>query len=504
MDLQEIRAKYPQYRDMSDEQVADGIYRKHYSDMPREEFNAKIGLVVPPVVTPDTKPDQAPGTVQDRVREEYGLTDYGRRGSILPYGVTQRGVALEQQAEKARAAGDKRTAGQLLEQAQGETEFALPQIAVNMLESFTLPKHVAEGGEVTAEDAVGLSLDFLTPATAAKMARTRAMSRRKLTKTAPSTDDLLKKGRAAYGDVRKSGASVGEDGYMDFVAGIENIAKAEKLAPNINDDTLSVIKVLQDGVGRPQDIQDLLNLRRIASDAANTVSPDKRADRRTAQIILERVDDFIDETLGSMDARTARKYWQRARKSETIEAAIERAKLQASGFENGLRTQFRALLRNPKKTLRGFTDDEIREMRKIVDGGSVQNLFRLIGKLGFATDQGANSNAISGLGGLGVAAFAGNQIAGPPGAVAAMGLTQGASALARGAAERSVVNRADLVRALAATGGRLPRGMSPMGSGAANGAARISPALVNALAQGNPDIVGRDPRVAYQATSASR
>jgi hypothetical protein len=41
--LGDIRASYPQYGDLSDEQLADGLYRKFYSDMPRDEFNAKIG-----------------------------------------------------------------------------------------------------------------------------------------------------------------------------------------------------------------------------------------------------------------------------------------------------------------------------------------------------------------------------------------------------------------------------------------------------------------------------
>jgi hypothetical protein len=42
--IAEIRAKYPQYNDLSDGQLADAMHRKFYADMPREEFNAKIGL----------------------------------------------------------------------------------------------------------------------------------------------------------------------------------------------------------------------------------------------------------------------------------------------------------------------------------------------------------------------------------------------------------------------------------------------------------------------------
>lgn len=42
--IAEIRQKYPQYDDMDDGQLADAMYRAHYSDMPREQFNASIGI----------------------------------------------------------------------------------------------------------------------------------------------------------------------------------------------------------------------------------------------------------------------------------------------------------------------------------------------------------------------------------------------------------------------------------------------------------------------------
>lgn len=40
----EIRQKYPQYQDLSDGQLADALHDKFYSDMPREQFDQKIGL----------------------------------------------------------------------------------------------------------------------------------------------------------------------------------------------------------------------------------------------------------------------------------------------------------------------------------------------------------------------------------------------------------------------------------------------------------------------------
>jgi len=53
--IAEIRQKYPQYEDMSDQQLADALHAKFYSDMPKAEFEQKIGL----------KPQVAPAPAGD-------------------------------------------------------------------------------------------------------------------------------------------------------------------------------------------------------------------------------------------------------------------------------------------------------------------------------------------------------------------------------------------------------------------------------------------------------
>lgn len=42
--LTEIRQQFPQYSDLSDQDLADGLYKKFYQDLPREEFEKKIGI----------------------------------------------------------------------------------------------------------------------------------------------------------------------------------------------------------------------------------------------------------------------------------------------------------------------------------------------------------------------------------------------------------------------------------------------------------------------------
>lgn len=42
--IAEVRARYPQYNDMSDTQLADALHTKYYSDMPKTDFYNRVGL----------------------------------------------------------------------------------------------------------------------------------------------------------------------------------------------------------------------------------------------------------------------------------------------------------------------------------------------------------------------------------------------------------------------------------------------------------------------------
>ena len=62
MNIQEIRQKYPQYNELSDEQLADGLHKKFYSSLPKEDFFNRIGLKekpqeAAPVKAPEATPE---------------------------------------------------------------------------------------------------------------------------------------------------------------------------------------------------------------------------------------------------------------------------------------------------------------------------------------------------------------------------------------------------------------------------------------------------------------
>lgn len=67
--LAEIRQQYPQYADLSDEQLAQGLHRKYYADLPYEEFASKIGLQAAPAV-----PQAEPRSFGQEAGRQLGLT----------------------------------------------------------------------------------------------------------------------------------------------------------------------------------------------------------------------------------------------------------------------------------------------------------------------------------------------------------------------------------------------------------------------------------------------
>lgn len=84
--IAEVRAQYPQYSDMSDTALADALYKKFYSDLPRADFDAKIGLKAEPV---KTGADLIPG---QRVQAPPAQTTAPRKGEGGMLGETLGGL----------------------------------------------------------------------------------------------------------------------------------------------------------------------------------------------------------------------------------------------------------------------------------------------------------------------------------------------------------------------------------------------------------------------------
>lgn len=206
---------------------------------------------------------------------------------------------------------------------------------------------------------------------------------------------------------------------------------------------------------QPKTISDIDQLRQRAQIAA--ASPDP-SDARVGAIMVDEIDDFLDNIpesgLIGPDAKTAanvsqrykvaRNLWGRARRAELVSEAFDKAERGASGFENGLRVQFRQILNN-KKRARFFTKDELKSMDDVVKGADQTNILKLVGRLGFS--EGGATNILGGLGGmavLGPAAVPIGQVSRKFAQKATKAAAQNVEALIRGGASGRDIARAYL------------------------------------------------------------
>jgi len=135
--------------------------------------------------------------------------------------------------------------------------------------------------------------------------------------------------------------------------------------------------------------------------------------------------------------------WARYKRTDMIEKIANRAQYARGGYVEGLRAGFRKMMMNERKQ-EGFSANDLAAIDKFVKGGPADDLLRFIQR----------SNPLG-------AAFAGHQVAGLPGAIAAAGAklaVGGGAGAARNAGARQVASE---VRARAA-GAVLPPNVIPL------------------------------------------
>lgn len=231
---------------------------------------------------------------------------------------------------------------------------------------------------------------------------------REIAEAAPTPQALKNTSRAVFREIDEMGVSVNPESYLDLVIDIERELTKGGIDPDITPAASKALTRLEQAVGNEISLSDLDNLRTIAQNAANSMN---RPDARLGNMIIGSIDEFLDEARPadfSGDAAdiarisdrysAARDLWGRARRSETLSQAMNKARNQASGFENGIRTQFRAIL-NSKNKSQFFNESELAAIRQVVEGTKEANLAKLLGRFGFT--EGGATNIVGGA--LGVA-----------------------------------------------------------------------------------------------------
>lgn len=363
-----------------------------------------------------------PPTLDERAQQVLGLDpNVVQRGALIPFGKTK----------------------------EGHTTWAVPQVGVDLMKSFLLPGHVLQGGTYTPEDTLRFTMDYSAPATShryATGARPKAPSKSEAIANAPTADELAAKGGAGFKAAEASGDAIPADSYANFLQDAENTLAKNKLKPQLHPQLSAVWDEMSKNLGKDMSIEDLITERRLLDIPLRTTAPELADQRRIALLLQKSLDSFVDkETAQGGPLANARSLWSAYRKVDTLTGAIDRAQYAASGFENGLRMEFRKMLRNPDQYLRGYSEDEIKVMKQIVNGTPITKALRFFGKLG------PNRSGSAGLVGTSIGAGAGAYAGGPIGAAA----VPAAGMLASKGSEASTLKLAEYLRALAASGGSL-------------------------------------------------
>lgn len=269
-----------------------------------------------------------------------------------------------------------------------------------------------------------------------------------LSQSAPAVRQLRDKATELYTEISDAGAAIAKSDYQNLGISLNNIARKSGFDPKLTPKVAGFLERVQKDFAKPKILAtDIDQLRKIAQIPANAI--DNATEVAIASKLIDRIDTFLD-TQGEIIAKRhgpdigskykeARSLVARVKKSEVIDDAVFKAEDAASGFENGLRNEMRAILRNKKKR-RGFSVEEIKAMRQISQGGALENTLKRLGKLGFGVDQ--QTNVLMGTLGIG----AGGAIGGIPGAAAVGFIGNVAAQTAKKLAGKNQALLKDLVR----------------------------------------------------------
>ena len=210
----------------------------------------------------------------------------------------------------------------------------------------------------------------------------------------PETGELRSMAQAAYQQADDAGAIIKPEAIQRLAANVTDDLAEAGYHPNLQPRIATVLSELE-RVGKENiTTKGVQTLRRIAGNAAQSPDP---SERMLGSRIISQIDDMLatltpdDVVQGNADEaadalKRASQLWSQFRKSEMVDDAVERGVNRAASTgsggneENAIRQNIRAILDSSTKR-RGFNAEEISAMEKVVKGGAIQNMFRLVGKL---------------------------------------------------------------------------------------------------------------------------
>lgn len=267
--------------------------------------------------------------------------------------------------------------GRLVNAARGATVAGITGAGYAAADRGTL-KERAQGAAEAAHDPVTLALGaaggVLGPA-AKKPARAKPAP-------APSLDELTSSKNAAYKAVEQSGEKFAPEAMTGFVDDLGKEMQAANINPARHPRAASMLSDIEKLRGQPMSLTQLDQLRQvIRRDVGN--APDA-AEQFMGRKMIEALDGFIDSSPAASGAvKTARGLNTKVRKIETVNEAVDRAKLRAGSTGSGgnVDNATRQELRRVFEKTPNFTPEEQAALERIITGSKGQNLLRQAGKL---------------------------------------------------------------------------------------------------------------------------
>jgi len=290
---------------------------------------------------------------------------------------------------------------------------------------------------------------------AATGAANRAIAARGVERAAPTVDGLEAAGQAAYQRAEQAGVQFAAPSYRRAIEQTRDAAAKAGIDPALHPKATAALARLEDAVGTAPTLEEVGTLRRITGSAAASLDRDEA---RIGKLLQSQLDEFVNRARPSDvvagDVRTAsralgeaRSNWAAMRRAEMVERARDTGETRAGStgvggnVDNASRQNMRRLMESPKDS-RGFNQQELDLMRRIVMGDTGQNMLRQVGRM-------APSSGIVGTGiGSSAGAAIGGTIAGPMGAAVGAGAAPAIGQFAKMASDRMTQRNIDLLSAI--------------------------------------------------------
>lgn len=309
---------------------------------------------------------------------------------------------------------------------------------------------------------------------------------RGMVSSTPSVDELKAAAGDLYDEAQRSGITATPQYTRGFADDMQSMAAREGIITpsgrvakgmvNVSD----ALNMIDDYAGEAMDPAQMRAVRLSISDAAQSNVP--REARIGSQMIKE-FDEFTSPMTPTI--ANANKLYTQAMRGNVVDEAVELAGVRAgqfsgSGYENALRTEFRRLSRDiVKGRLKGLSPDQVASIRRVADGGPIENLARGVGKA-------APTGIVNVAAGGGMPFMIGNAIGGPGVGLAAGLGTMTAGTMGRSAATSMQKQNAAIAGALM-RGGKTPPLSStniPLSAGRSNAA--VNAVIASLLAGQRP------------------